>query len=199
MTKPLFLPKNAQNRAKSNPIFHLKGRRDTALILWFLDSPMVNFILKNIYFVQFWPPSWGKWAPKLDKNWKKKTLVTCSFCKNWNFQKNFNTLFLSLTATSGASLTKIEPFLGELGPKTPRPKWPNSWMLHRTKNFWKFITWELQMLWRWNLPRLCIFIRPSIWQNIWTSPIGSGRAWPKNLWKKPQKLFFWGSISWNFQ
>ena len=38
-----FLPKNAQNRAKSNPIFHLNGRRDGALILRFLDSPMPEF------------------------------------------------------------------------------------------------------------------------------------------------------------
>ena len=38
-----FLPKNTQNRAKSNPIFHVKGRRDTALIWRFLDSWMAEF------------------------------------------------------------------------------------------------------------------------------------------------------------
>ena len=36
LTGPIFFPINAQNRAKSNPIFHLKGKRDTALILRFL-------------------------------------------------------------------------------------------------------------------------------------------------------------------
>ena len=48
------------------------------------------------------------------------------------------------------------------------------------------------MLWRWNLARLCIVMTTFIWQKIWASPIGNGRTWPKNLWKKPQKLVFLG-------
>ena len=63
-------------------------------------------------------------------------------------------------------------------------------MLHRHKNFWKFITWEPQMLGRWNLPQLCIFMRPSIWQKIWPWPIGRGRVWPKSLWKNSPKIVF---------
>ena len=47
------------------------------------------------------------------------------------------------------------------------------------------------MLYRWNLPRLCIFMKPLIWKKIRASTIGRGRAWPKNLWKKAKKLFSW--------
>ena len=43
-----FLPKNKQNGAKRNLIFYLKGRRDTALILQFLGSPMAELFLKII-------------------------------------------------------------------------------------------------------------------------------------------------------
>ena len=43
------------------------------------------------------------------------------------------------------------------------------------------------MLWKWNLPGLCISMRPSIWQNIWASLLGCGRAWPENLWKQATK------------
>ena len=45
----LFLPKNKQNIAKSNPIFHLKGRRDTALILRFSDSPISELFPENYF------------------------------------------------------------------------------------------------------------------------------------------------------
>ena len=50
------------------------------------------------------------------------------------------------------------------------------------------------MLWRWNLARLCIFMRPFIWQKIWTWHLGCG---PKNSKKAPQNWFF-GSIFWSF-
>ena len=46
------------------------------------------------------------------------------------------------------------------------------------------------MLWRWNLPGLCIFMRPFIWHNIWALPLGRKRAWSKNLWKKAKKSVF---------
>ena len=106
-------------------------------------------------------------------------------------------MFLSLRTTAGASLTKIWPFLGELGPKTLQ-KWPNSWMLHRHKNFWKFITSEPHMLWRWNLAWLCIFMRHFIWQKGWAWHKGVGGRGQKTS-KKTPKIRFFGSISWNFQ
>ena len=73
----------------------------------------------------------------------------------------------------------------------PSPKWPNSWMLHHHENIWKFINWQPQMLQRWNLSRLCIFMRPFIWKKIRASSIGRERAWPKKLWKKAKNSVFW--------
>ena len=34
-----------------------------------------------------------------------------------------------------------------------------SWMLNRYAKLWKLLSWQPQMLFWWNLPRLCIFIR----------------------------------------
>ena len=45
-----FFTKKSQNRAKSNPIFHLKGRGDTAWIFQFLDSPMAKLSLYRYLF-----------------------------------------------------------------------------------------------------------------------------------------------------
>ena len=101
---------------------------------------------------------WPKNLPKTTKSWLLSLKIGIS-------PRNFNTVFLSLRSTSGASFSKIGAILGQLGPKMP-PKWPNSWLLHGPKNIWKFITWEPQMLSRWNLARLCIFMRPFIWQKI---------------------------------
>ena len=56
-------------------------------------------------------------------------------------------------------------------------------------------TWEPQMLPWLNLPRLCIFMRPFIWQKIGAWPIGRRRVWSKNLWKNAKI----GLISSNFQ
>ena len=52
-------------------------------------------------------------------------------------------------------------------------------------------TLEPQMLSWWNLPQLCITMRPLIWKKNGASPIGRRSAWSKNLWKKPKKLIFW--------
>ena len=51
--------------------------------------------------------------------------------------------------------------------RTPNfPKWAISWMLNQYKNLWKFVTWQLQMLYLWKLPWLCNFIRPLFWQKL---------------------------------
>ena len=46
------------------------------------------------------------------------------------------------------------------------------------------------MLWRWNLARLCISMRPIIWEKIWVPSLGRSRVWPKIILKTPPKLFF---------
>ena len=52
----LFPTRNSPNGAKSNRIFPGKGRQDRALILTFLDSPMVE-VLPEKYFLRFQPSS----------------------------------------------------------------------------------------------------------------------------------------------
>ena len=37
------------------------------------------------------------------------------------------------------------------------------------------------MLWRWNLPELCISMRPFVWEKIWVPAFGRGGAWSKKL------------------
>ena len=46
----LFFTKKRSKSAKSNPIFHLKGRRATGLGLTDLDSPMAEFLSTIFYF-----------------------------------------------------------------------------------------------------------------------------------------------------
>ena len=52
-----------------------------------------------------------------------------------------------------------------------------------------YITWQPQMLYQWNLPGLCISMRPFICPNIGASSIRRKRAWSKNFWKRTTK---WG-------
>ena len=66
---------------------------------------------------------------------KKKLWQRVVSVKIGILQKNFNTLFLSLNTTSDGSITKIEPFLGELGPKTPAQNSPIHRCFITTKTF----------------------------------------------------------------
>ena len=67
----------------------------------------------------------------------------------------------------------------------PKPsKWAISWMLHCHQTIWKSITWEIQMLQTWNLPRLCISIRPFIWRKIW----GATQKAQEGVNEKPLKI-----------
>ena len=163
-------PKNRSKKAKSNPIFQWKGTRDTALILRFLDSPMAEFNLSLVIF--FFDFGHLQEEKEGQSGTKRKIFGCLLFLRKFEFfQNSWNTVCLSSNTTYGASFSKIGPYLGELGPKNPQ-KWPNSWMLHCHETFLKFITWEPQKLWRWNLARLCIFVRPFIWQKIWAWIIG---------------------------
>ena len=59
------------------------------------------------------------------------------------------------------------------------------------ENIWKFMTWQPQTLYSWNLPQLCIPMRPFIWQKIGAWLIRHRKAWLKNLWKEATKWVFW--------
>ena len=138
----------------------------------------LNFIRQILSFFDFDLLHWVNWAQgwgKTQKKKKKKNFANVQFSKNF-----WNIVFPSFSTTSGANFSKIRQYLGELGLKISR-KWPNSWILHCHENIWKFITWQPQMISKWNLTRLCVFMRPFIWQKIWAWPRGYGRAWSKNL------------------
>ena len=157
-----IFPNKCLKSAKSNPIFYLKGRGDTVLPLAYLDCPMAEYLSVNMYFFRFRPFSGGKRGSKLDKN--LQTLGISLSVKIWIFLKFFKHC-VSLNTNSGKNFGKIWQYLGELGPKK-LPKRAISWMLHCHKNIWKFITWQPLMPYWWNLPRLCIFMRPLVCQKI---------------------------------
>ena len=71
-------------------------------------------------------------------------------------------------------LAKSSLIWGERGPNPP--KWAISWMLNRYENLWNFITWQPQMLYIWNLPRLSNFIRPLFWHKLGAYVVGRKRA-----------------------
>ena len=80
-----FYQKKRSKSAKSSPIFHLKGRRDTS---WqFLDSPMWDFFPPKLLFLfLIWPSSsGGKRGPKVGQKWK--LWVSPATVKIWVFQK----------------------------------------------------------------------------------------------------------------
>ena len=174
---PRFSPKNAPNVQKV--ILFIIGRAQE-IRPWFCDfwiARWLNLIHSFFIFFNFRHLQVEKQG---QSGTKCKNFGYVPFLQKFEFfQNSWNTVCVSSKNTSGASFSKIEPY---------------SWMLHRHKNFWEFITLEPHMPWRWNLPRLHIFIRPFIWQKIWASPIGSGRVWSKNLLKKPKKIGFLGPL-----
>ena len=91
-TRPNFQQKCSKS-AKSNPIFHLKGRGDTVLLLTNLDSPMAEFCFPTSLFSPISAIFRGKKGVKVGV--KEHTLDISRFCKNFNFSKIFQTLFLS--------------------------------------------------------------------------------------------------------
>ena len=60
---------------------------------------------------------------------------------------------------------------GELWPKN-HPKAPKNGIFYWSENNWTFITWQPQMSYRWNLPRLYISMRPFITQKLESHPWG---------------------------
>ena len=109
---------------------------------------------------------------------------------SWYFPdyiKNHNICYtLPWTASLVRILYKSDMIWGcNLRKATQKP--PFSWY----ENLWKFITWEPQTLWRWNLAGLCISMRPFICPKIGAFPIRTNRVWSKNLWKQATKWGFW--------
>ena len=89
----LIFAQKCSKSAKSNLIFHRKGRGDMALLLTYLDSPMAEFNLPIFLFFSISAIFRGKNGIKVGPN--IKTLGVSRFCKNLNFFKILETLFLS--------------------------------------------------------------------------------------------------------
>ena len=80
----IFTKKRSKS-AKSNPIFHLKGRRDTSWIYKFWIAQWVNFFLEDYFVLNLAIFLWWKKRSKLDQ--KCKFSVSPVSIKNWVFQK----------------------------------------------------------------------------------------------------------------
>ena len=162
-----FLVKNSQNRAKSNHIFPGKGRGNGALIFKYLDSPMAKVFCKCkcIYFFSISAIFREKRGVKVGP--KVQTLGTFRFHKNLPFSKilklkiTFSLVECYLWWKFYQSRTMFTEFRAEIAPPERAML-----MLNQYEKNWKFITWQPQTLYLWNVLRLCIFIRPSIWQII---------------------------------
>ena len=123
--------------------------------------------------------------------WKKR-----AWCKNfwipptkWGFWANFfefSTLYQKpyyvwckiLACITVPNLKRIWLHLGELWPKN-HPKAHKAGTFCWSENIWILITWQPQIVYSWNLPHLCISMRPFIWHKIGASPTVGNWAWSK--------------------
>ena len=143
---------------KNNLTFYSNGRGDRSLISTSLESWRRNIFLENIYCFLFQPSSGG--------GTKARESKLDQMCK-LTFLKDFsNTVFLDLNINSSENISKISPL----------PKLTMSWLLNRVTKLRSFLTWQPQILYSWNLPRLCVFIRSFIYQKIGVSLIGCKRV-----------------------
>ena len=128
----LFPGKNSLNIAKNSRSFPGKMRWDRALVLTYFDSPVAEaFPRYYLSFLDFGHLQ-GEWVVKVGPEL---------------FKQCFYFLF-----------GNIGPYFGEQAPKN-LAKRAILWMLNRYAKLWKLLTQQPQMLFWWNLPRLCIFIR----------------------------------------
>ena len=62
------------------------------------------------------------------------------------------------TTSYGENFGNIGPYWGSKDPKKT-PKKGSFVFAESERKIWKSLTWQQQMLYWWNLPQLCIFIR----------------------------------------
>ena len=127
----IFTKKRSKS-AKSSPIFHLKGRRDTSWLYNFWIAQWVNFFLENYFVLNLAIFFRGKKGSKLDQ--KRKLWESPVYVKFGFFENSQCTVFVSLNTTCGKNFTRICQYLGELGPRTsPKGAFHGCWI--GTKNF----------------------------------------------------------------
>ena len=150
----------------------MKGRRNRALILIYLDGLMAEFFPEFFYFPQFQPSSGGNNGSKLDhkcKLWYVSCLQT-----NWIFHRFLKRF--SLTNTSGEIFSKIGQYLGELGSKNPTKKgyFIDDESVQKTFNIYNLTTTKYTLM-KHNAT-ICIFMTPCIWQKKSMKIIGRQRV-----------------------
>ena len=130
-----------------------------SVILWF-HSPKDAVFAKTLPFGNVLHFTGVNWVQTWTKTVKFEYV---SFLLKHKILKDCWDNFFALWETNLAqNLSKIEPYLGKKGPRN-HPKGTISWMLHRHKTIWAFITCEPQMLYWWKLPPLYISMRSLIW------------------------------------
>ena len=122
----LYFVQKCPKSAKSNPVFHLKGRHVRALALTYLATLLTEFF-PSIFFLPLWPSLGGTWrqGSKLDQK-----------CKFWvhlvsaKIEMFTNILYLVKISVKSAHIC---------GCKSPTlsPKWTILWMVNEYTKFWK--------------------------------------------------------------
>ena len=166
-----FLPVSLSKIAKIGQkviIFFLE--REEEMGPWFLNIWIVLWLkffckCKCIYFFSISAIFREKRGVKVGP--KVQTLGTFRLHKNLRFSKilklkiTFSLVECYLWWKFYQSRTMFTEFRAEIAPPERAML-----MLNQYEKNWKFITWQPQTLYLWNVLRLCIFIRPSIWQII---------------------------------
>ena len=134
-----FSWKNSSNIA--NHVFPGKGRGDRALILTYLDSPMAEVLPHYCLSFSISAIFRGKRMVKVGR--KVQTLGPSLVHKNLNPSNFFQTMFL---------FPRVLPLV-----KPPKKGYFMD--AESVRKTLKIFNWQPQMLFLWNLPRLCIFIR----------------------------------------
>ena len=145
-------------------------------MMWRWNLPGLWISMRPFIWQKIWVPPLGH-GRVWPKNLKKKT-KNCFFgLISWNFQYYIKTVIYVIVNIGLHYCSKFEKNLKAFGGVMAQ-KAPKNGTFWGSENIWALITWQPQMLWRWNFSGLCISIRPFILQNIWVSPLGCGRMWP---------------------
>ena len=110
------------------------------------------------YFFAIFSVFWGsqKWPKSLHSEWK-------FFLKNSYFSKIVETVFIYKNITSSQKLHQNWTIFGEVSCKKHyQNKAP--WMPIWYAKLWKFVTWQPQRLYWWNVPRIYISVKSFTWQ-----------------------------------
>lgn len=134
----------------------------------YLDSPMVKVFRETYSFFGIWLSSSGSGGSKL--NQKCKLSVRLVLVKIQIFQRFFKHYFCLLNYYHRCKFQIAWwQYLREYNLEVRDEKHSKMglpWILIWYADFWKLLTWQPQMLYRWNLPQFCTLKRSFLWQKI---------------------------------